>query len=496
MDEKEKIKLEKISAEMAKAGEVMAKNFLENFPSYLQSYQNFVTSYVNMSNHFFDKPDSMKKVQDSYMEYLQKQIELSKRIYERQQQNGTGYAPVISPADGDKRFKAPEWDESPYYFDYIKQNYLLLSQLVSEIVNSVELEKKAQDKLNFFTKQFLDALSPSNFFATNPEAIRLAQITNGQSVMDGFQNLLSDIQRGRISQSDTNAFEVGKNLAISKGSVIYENELIQLIQYEPTTENVMEYPLVIFPPWINKYYILDLMPGKSLVEFAVNQGYTVFMVSWRNPSKEMGYFSFDHYVKLGALKAIEVARKITGAKKVNTLGYCLGGTLQGITLSILRGKGKKFEEAEQLKDSVASSTFLAAMLDFSDIGPMGSMIDETLVAKLENDLKDGGVLNGKDMAGAFNALRANELVWNYVVNNYLKGKTPPPFAVLYWTDDNTNLPAEMYKYYLRNLIFENKLSKKNVLKVCDTSLDLGAIDTPSFIIGTVEDHISPCGTVF
>jgi polyhydroxyalkanoate synthase len=496
MEKPDALKIQELTNEMAKAGQTLAQNYITNFPEYMKTYQEFATSCLQVTSKLVSDGDSLQKTQTSYLNFLQSQMELSKRIAERQLNNEKEYTPVITPPAGDRRFSAPEWDESPYYFDFIRQNYLLISKLITEIFNSVDLDPKSKDKLNFYTKQWIDALAPSNFFITNPEAIKLAKDTNGQSVLDGFRNMLSDMQKGRISQTDSDAFEVGKNLATTKGSVVFENEIMQLIQYSPLTPKVAEFPLVILPPWINKYYILDLHTDKSLAEFAVRKGQTTFMISWKNPTPEMGYLGFEEYVEKGAIKAFEVARKISGAKKVNALGYCLGGTLLGMTLSILRSKDKIFPAAEAERNTINTSTFLATMLDFSDIGPMGAIIDEPLVKKLEGELAGGGVLKGHEMAQAFNTIRANELVWNYVSNNYLKGKNPSAFNVLYWTDDNTNLPAKMYTYYLREMLFENKLRVKNSLKLFGIPLDLGQIDLPAYIIGTIDDHIAPCRTAF
>jgi polyhydroxyalkanoate synthase len=468
--------------------------FLERMPEQFKAWNDFSMSYMDLAHKIMANPESLRKSQNSFLSYWENQLELSRRILERQK--GGEYVPVIEPEPGDKRFKAEEWNEYPYGFDYIKQNYLLISQLVNEIIESAELDKKAKAKLGFFSRQYMDALSPSNFFLTNPEAIKLAQQSNGKSLVHGFENLMSDLKKGRISQTDENAFQVGQNLATTKGSVIYENELMQLIQYAPETTHVSEFPLLMIPPWINKYYILDLHADRSLAEYAIKQGHTTFMISWKNPTPDMGYLTFDDYVVKGALKAIEVSRAVTGAKKIDTLGYCLGGTLLGVTLAILRSDKPTFMEAEREKNSINSVTFLATMLDFSDVGDMGAIIDEPLVTHLENELKGGGVLKGEDMAKAFNTIRANELVWHYVTNNYLKGQNPPPFSVLYWTCDNTNLPARMYTFYLRHMLFENKLSKKNALKICRMPIDLSKIDIPAYVIGTIDDHIAPCRTAF
>jgi polyhydroxyalkanoate synthase len=318
--------------------------------------------------------------------------------------------------------------------------------------------------------------------------INKAKETSGDSLKEGFLNMLTDLEKGRITQTDDTAFTVGENLAITPGAVIYQNDLIQLIQYSPVGKEVYEIPLLIVPPWINKYYILDLQPKNSFVHYLVEKGFTVFMISWKNPNKKMKNYSFDDYVDKGILNSIDTIKNITGEKKVNTLGYCLGGTLLGVSLAIMHAR----------KDvPIQSATFLASMLDFTDVGPMGDVIDQAMVSKLERgELQEEGVMHGHDMEKAFNLIRANDLIWNYVVNNYLKGNKPTAFDLLFWTNDNTNLPANMYAYYMRHMILENKLSRKNALRICDTPISIGKIETPSFIIAMKEDHISPPQTAF
>jgi polyhydroxyalkanoate synthase len=335
----------------------------------------------------------------------------------------------------------------------------------------------------------MSLFSPSNFLFTNPEVLKLAIDTKGKSLWDGFNYLVSDLEKGKITQTDNSAFEVGKNLGITPGTVVYENELIQLIQYTPTTKKVFETSLLIIPPWINKYYVLDLQPKNSFVKFLVESGITVFMISWCNPTDEMGKVTFDDYVTKGALSAIETANKISGSKKINTLGYCLGGTLLSVASSILATNKKE--------NPINSATFLASMIDFSDIGPMGDIIDKALISKLERgELMHNGILNGADMETAFNLIRPNDLIWNYVVRSYLKGIKPTAFDVMYWTNDNTNLPAAMYVYYMRYMIFENKLSRKNALTINNTRIDIGKINVPVFVIGLRDDSISPAVTAF
>lgn len=468
-----------------KANERIFENYLENFSGYNHDNRDMASMFTHFTSKLMVDPKEMDKFQSHYLHFLDKQTKLFSGAVERK--NGTPSTPVIEPNPHDRRFNAPEWSDQPV-FNYIKQSYLLVSEFMRNVIGDSEMDEKNKRKLLFYANHHIDAFSPSNFAATNPEVIKLAQETKGESLKQGFKNLITDIEKGTITQTDETAFEVGKNIAITPGSVVYQNELIQLIQYSPTGKEVYEKPLLIIPPWINKYYILDLQPKNSLTHFLVNKGFTVFIISWKNPSSEMRDYSFDDYVEKGALKGIEVIKNITGAEKVNTLGYCLGGTLQGITLSIMNSRKD---------DSVQSATFLASMLDFTDVGPMGDVIDQAMVSKLERgELQKEGVMHGHNMERAFNLIRANDLIWNYVVNNYLKGNKPTSFDVLFWTNDNTNLPAKMYSFYLRHMILENKLSRKNALRIDDTPINIGEIKVPSFIIAMKEDHISPPETAF
>jgi polyhydroxyalkanoate synthase len=473
------------------ASQKVIQNYLENNTGYHHDNRDITNAYSVFGTKLMANPEEIGKIQELFKSFLTSQQELCKRIAERQLGLGDEYQPLIAPEANDKRFKAPEWDEAPYYFDFVKQSYLLTSKLMTEIIDTVDVGDKSKKKLAFYTKQYVDAFSPSNFVATNPEALKLAQQTNGQSLIDGFKNLLSDIENGGITQTDMSAFEAGRNIAITPGAVIYENELMQLIQYAPSTKKVHETPLLIIPPWINKYYILDLRPENSFARYMVEQGVTTYMISWKNPTPEMRNITFDKYVEEGALKAIEIVQSVSKAKKINVLGYCLGGTLLGATLAILAKKN------DPKDNPVNTATFLAAMIDFSDVGPMGDVIDLALVRKLERgELLEEGVMHGHDMERAFNLIRANDLIWSYVVSNYLKGKSPTPFDVMYWTNDNTNLPAKMYLFYLRYMVLENKLSRKNALRICNTPIDIGKIETTTFVIGLEDDHISPVHTVF
>ncbi|HET7363675.1 MAG TPA: class I poly(R)-hydroxyalkanoic acid synthase [Burkholderiales bacterium] len=383
--------------------------------------------------------------------------------------------------DDDRRFAAREWRENPY-FNYLRQSYLLAAKYVRQMVEAAPLDAQSKERARFAARQWLDAMCPANFAATNPVALREALDSKGESLARGLANLVADAHRGRISQTDESAFALGRNVATTPGEVIFENELIQLIQYRARTAEVAKRPLVIIPPCINKYYILDLQPENSFVGYAVDRGHTVFMVSWRNVGAEQGHYGWDDYLELGVFAALRVAEEITKADKVNSLGFCVGGTLLGAALAVMAAKGE---------DSVESVTFLTAMLDFSEPGPIGVFVDEPSVAAREATIGKHGILPGTDLAFVFSALRANDLIWPYVVNNYLLGERPAAFDLLYWNADSTNLPGPMYCYYLRNTYLENKLRVPNALTNCGVPVDLGSVNLPMFAIATREDHIVP-----
>jgi polyhydroxyalkanoate synthase len=393
---------------------------------------------------------------------------------------------MIAADKGDRRFHAPEWQQLPY-FDYLKQAYLLNSRWLTEVVETAHLDAPTKNKLRFYMRQLVDAAAPANFPATNPEVLKLAAETNGDSLLQGLEYLREDLKKGRISMTDEAAFEIGRNVAVTPGTVVFENELIQLIQYQPATDTVFERPLVMVPPCINKYYILDLQPENSFVQYAVAQGHTVFMVSWRNVTPDMGRFTWDDYVELGVIKALDVARDICDAEHVNALGFCVGGTLVGAALAVLRAKGR----------NIASSvTLLTTMLDFTDTGELSVFVDEAYVKQREQDFAAGGVLRGAELALTFSSLRANDLIWNYVVNNYLKGRKPDAFDLLYWNSDSTNLPGAMYAYYIRNMYLENNLRVPGKLTMCGVPVDLSIIDAPAFLLASREDHIVPWKTAY
>jgi polyhydroxyalkanoate synthase len=382
---------------------------------------------------------------------------------------------------GDRRFHGEQWHSNPWY-SLLKQSYLLNARLLQDAVGAANLDEKRKRKVEFFTRQFIDAMSPINFASINPDALKLAVETRGGSVSAGLGNLMADMRQGRIAITDESAFEIGKNVAVSTGSVVFESELFQLIQYTPLTEKVAARPLVIVPPCINKFYILDLQPDNSFVRFACEQGMTVFLVSWRNPDASLGRTTWDDYIEHGTMKALEVALAIAGSDKVNALGWCVGGTLLSSTLAVLRARGE---------DDVASLTLLTTMLDFEDPGDLGVFIDEQGVSQREATIGREGIYPGKELGFVFQTLRANDLIWPYVVDNYLKGKKPPAFDLLYWNADATNLPGPMYSWYLRNMYLENRLREPNELAVCGTPVDLGKIDMPSYVLATQDDHIVP-----
>ena len=437
--------------------------------------QNYADLYRVLVQDFSQNQESWMKLQNRY---LQEQMNLWMGMFVPP---GEPRPEAVPPEKGDKRFNAPEWKEYPLY-DYIKQSYLLTSKMLTEAVANANLDDQTKKKMVFFTKQFVDAMSPSNYAATNPEVLKAAMETKGESLTAGFKNLLADMEKGRISMTDESVFEVGKNIAVTPGTVVFENPLIQLIQYTPTTEKVYERPLLFVPPCINKFYIMDLQPENSMVRYAVEQGHTLFVVSWKNITPDEQHLTWDNYITDGVVRAMEVAREITGAEDINVLGFCVGGTLLASALAVL---------AAQKKAWAASLTLMTVLLEFSDVGDIGVYIDKPFVEKREQALKNGGVVPGQELALSFSSLRANDLIWSYVVNNYLKGKAPDAFDLLYWNSDSTNLPGPMFSYYLRNTYLENNLIKPNCLTMCGAKVDLSRVDMPAYVFGAIEDHIVP-----
>jgi polyhydroxyalkanoate synthase len=393
---------------------------------------------------------------------------------------------VIDPSFGDKRFKDNAWKENEV-FDFIKQSYLLSARFVQDVVTHVDgLDDKTAQKVDFYSRQFIDAMSPSNFLMTNPEVLRKTAETGGENLLKGLNNLLGDLERGkgklRIKMTDADAFNVGENIGVSPGKVVFQNDLMQLIQYTPSTEKVLKRPLLIAPPWINKFYILDLRPRNSFVRWAVSQGHTVFVISWVNPDEKLADKGFEDYMKAGFLAALDAIEAATGEREVNAIGYCLGGTLLASTLAYMAVKGD---------DRIRTATFFVTMMDFQEAGELGVFIDEEQLQALEDKMNRRGYLEGSEMSTTFNMLRANDLIWSFVVNNYLMGNDPFPFDLLYWNADSTRMPARMHSFYLRRMYQENLLSKPNGITLDGVPIDLGKIKTPAYFLSTREDHIAP-----
>src|SRR3981081_2261739 len=399
--------------------------------------------------------------------------------------------PVAEPAKGDYRFKDEDWSTN-FLFDYIKQSYRIAARHIQQAVASVEgLPPESEKKVAFFTRQYVDALAPSNFLMTNPQVLRETLSSGGQNLVRGLNNLLADIEKGggelRISMTDEKAFKLGDNVATSPGKVVFQNDLMQLIQYQPRTQEVVREPLIIIPPLINKYYILDLREKNSFIRFALEQGHTVFVISWVNPDAKLAQKGFDDYMLEGPLAALDAVEKATGEREVNFIGYCLGGTLLGATLAYLAAKKD---------DRVKSATFFVSLLDFSQPGELGVFIDEAQVENLERKMNQRGYLEGSEMAGTFNLLRANDLVWSFVVNNYLMGKDPFPFDLLYWNADSTRMPARMHSFYLRNMYIKNLLGVPGGINLSGVPIDLSKVKVPSYFISPVADHIAPWKTTY
>lgn len=414
-----------------------------------------------------------EKLQSIQQQYLAEATELWRQ--------GFGAKP-----EGDKRFAGEAWTHSPLSA-FSAAVYLLNGRTMLSMAEAIEADEKTKARLRFAVEQWMAASAPSNSLAFNAEAQKKAIDTQGESIAKGIRNLLNDVKQGHLSMTDESAFEVGRNVATTEGAVVFENEFFQLLEYKPLTAKVYERPFLLVPPCINKFYILDLQPENSLIRYANEQGHRVFVVSWRNPDESMGKATWDDYIENAAIKAIHTVQEISGSKQINALGFCVGGTILSTALAVLAARGEK---------PAASVTLLTTFLDFSDTGILDIFVDEQMVQYREMQLGKGGLLPGGDLASTFSFLRPNDLVWNYVVGNYLKGETPPPFDLLYWNSDATNLPGPFYAWYLRNTYHENKLAKPNALTVCGEKIDLGSIDIPAYIYGSREDHIVPIGGAY
>jgi polyhydroxyalkanoate synthase subunit PhaC len=416
----------------------------------------------------------LQQVQQSY-------IDGATALWNQSLQAGSSIPPA-----SDRRFSNAAWNDNPVS-KFSAAAYLLNAKALTAMADAVVGDDKTKARVRFAIEQSLAATAPSNFMSLNADAIKKAIDSNGQSIGQGIKNLLHDMQQGHVSMTDESQFEVGKNVATTEGAVVFENEFFQLLEYKPLTKTVHEKPFLLVPPCINKFYILDLQPENSLIRYAAAQGHRTFVVSWRNPDESMTGKTWDDYIEHAAIKAIATVQDITGAKTINTLGFCVGGTILATALSVLAARGSK---------PAASMTLLTSLLDFTDTGILDIFIDEQSVAYREQEMGQGGLLKGQDLASTFSFLRPNDLVWNYVVGNYLKGETPPPFDLLYWNSDSTNLPGPFYAWYLRNTYFENNMVKPGKLNVCGQKIDLGKLDMPTYLYGSREDHIVPIGGAY
>ncbi len=401
--------------------------------------------------------------------------------------SGESVADIYRPEPGDRRFRSEDWNEN-VLFDVIKQSYLMTSQWMHRVVRSTEgLDPAVLDQIDFYTRQISDAMAPTNFVLTNPDVLKETIRTGGENLVKGLENLLEDMERGqgeiKISTTNYEAFSPGKNLAVTKGSVIYQNDMMQLIQYAPTTEKAFKTPLLIVPPWINKYYILDMRPENSFVKWLTDQGHTVFIISWVNPGIELADAGFEDYMRRGVIEAMDQVEKITGETSSNLIGYCIGGTLLTITLAWLKANGKE--------SRVNSATFLTTLIDFARAGELKLFTDAKQVETIERTMQESGVLSGDYLQKTFAILRANDMIWSFVINNYLMGKEPFPFDLLYWNEDSTNMPRAMHSFYLRHMYLENKLIEPEGLDVGGVKIDVATIDTPAYFLSTREDHIAP-----
>jgi polyhydroxyalkanoate synthase len=461
--------------------EWMGKNGFSAGQTAVSDPLNIAGTFMELTSKMMADPAKVVKAQMSlWQDYVNLWQSTTSRML------GQDAKPVIEADKADKRFKDEAWEDNDV-FNYIKQSYLLTSRWMQQTVSDVEgLDPRTREKVEFYTRQFISALSPTNFALTNPEVIRATIETRGENLINGLKNLLKDLERGkgsvRISQTDYDKFVIGKNIATTPGKVIWRNEMMEVLQYTPTTETVLRRPLLFVPAWINKFYIVDLREKNSWVKWAVDQGHTVFLISWVNPTEELAQKSFEDYVVNGTVAALDAVEQSTGEKEVNAVGYCIGGTLLASTLAYLANKGD---------DRIKSATFFTTMLDFSQPGELGVFVDEATISYLENKMAEKGYMEASEMATTFNMLRENDLIWSFVVNNYLLGNDPFPFDLLYWNSDSTRMPYAMHSFYLRNFYQKNKLIEPGGLSLAGEPIDLRKIKVPTYFLSTREDHIAP-----
>jgi polyhydroxyalkanoate synthase subunit PhaC len=442
----------------------------------------FESPWASLPEQFQFDPAMLQELQQSYVTQVQ-------LLWAQ----GAQAQPVV----GDRRFASQAWAHNPTA-SFSAHHYLLNARTLMGMADAVQGSTKARAKVRFAIEQWLAATAPSNFMALNPDALQKAIDTQGESIAKGIHNLLADMQQGHVSMTDESQFEIGRNVATTEGAVVFENEIFQLIEYKPLTAKVFEKPYLVVPPCINKYYILDLQPANSLVRHLVAQGHRTFVVSWRNPDESMAHTTWDDYIEQGAIKAIAACASIAGVKQINALGFCVGGTILTTAMGVLAARAKTAKGSAS-PFPIASATLLTTFLDFSDTGILDIFIDEQFVKYRESQLAvpgKGGLLKGQELASTFSFLRPNELVWNYVVGNYLKGETPPAFDLLYWNSDSTNLPGPMFTWYLRNTYHENNLVKPGKVTVCGEKIDLRNVNVPVYLYGSREDHIVPIGGAY
>ncbi len=484
---------EKITANMAAVAEKSQRLIAEFMQRQSEGGTPGVEDPLNIGQTFLELTQKMMadpaKMANAQMALWQDYLKLWQNAAERL--SGQQTEPVASPKPDDKRFKHDGWNDNQL-FDFIKQSYLLTSDWMLRTVADVEgLDEEERHKASFFTKQFADALSPTNFLATNPQVLAATAESGGENLVKGLDNLLQDLERGHgrlaVSQTDMAAFEVGSNVATTPGKVVFQNELFQLLQYTPTTPDVFARPLLITPPWINKFYILDLRSDNSFIKWAVDQGLTVFVISWVNPDGDLADKSFEDYMTDGLLTAVDAVEAATGSAEVNAIGYCIGGTLLSSTLAYMAAKGD---------DRIKSATVFASLVDFADVGDLSVFIDESQIRSIEEGMAEKGYLEGHEMATTFNMLRSNDLIWSFVINNYMLGKEPFPFDLLYWNSDSTRMPAAMHSFYLRNMYQHNLLAQPGGVTLAGQAIDLRKIKTPYYILAAKEDHIAPWKSAF
>ena len=484
--------LQQMSAEFMK---ILAKN-QETFAKLMATPQQTMASLLDPFNVMGSFTEGAKQLASNPEKLMQANLELWQQHMKLWQHAadkmlGKETAPVATPDEGDRRFKSGEWEDNPV-FDVIRQSYLITSRWLTKTMAGIEnLSEEDARKVQFHTQQLADALSPSNFLLTNPEVIRETVESGGQNLVRGMQNLQRDLEAGggrlKITMTDPDAYELGRNIATTPGKVVYQNDLMQLVQYAPTTALVFRRPLLIVPPWINKYYILDLQPENSFIRWAVDRGYTVFVVSWANPDEKLAEKTMDDYLREGILQPLDAIERATGEREVTAIGYCIGGTLMGAALAYMATMGD---------DRIKAVTFFAAQMDFSEAGDLRVFIDEKQLDQLDAQMQDKGYLEGNQMYSAFNLLRANDLIWSFYVNNYLLGREPLQFDLLYWNADTTRMPRRVHMYYLREMYLKNNLAKPNGITLDGVPIDLGRVTVPVYLQSAREDHIAPYNSVF